>query len=66
MLTLAHQYLQESSAVAKYSIFAKKIQEDTKALESITHLNNATTEDRNIISKLTDLNAKLQSENSTL
>ena len=37
-----------------------------EALEAIAHIANAATEDRNTISKLTDLKPNLQSENSDL
>ena len=49
MITLSHQYLQESSSSDRSTSFDNNIQEETEAVESITFLARETTEDRNAI-----------------
>lgn len=54
----------ESGVTTRTARFANNA-ESTEALEAITHLANTTTEDRQSIAKLMELNATLVQENKT-
>jgi len=59
--TQTHQDLQESSTTAASAGYANNVSDkESEALMAITHLANASTEDKNTIAKLTEMNAELQ------
>ena len=61
--TQAHQDLQESLTIAASVGYANNVSDkESEALMAITHLANASTEDKNTIAKLTKMNTEFQQE----
>ena len=66
LFTQAHQCLQESGDNYRLTSFVDIIQEEKEVLEAIDHVSNSITEYWNTILTLTEINSKLQHDNSAL